>query len=190
VVIERVRSGLPHFTGIHTYRDPQGRFEFRHPWGWEESELADQLDGVIVSPEDADDETFFAVWVTALETSVEADDLRLLTQGFDAGLARLAEMVIEAGGDRTYNNIVRLERLVTFAEDGVRRKRRIWALYADRWQFVVTFQGATEAEYDYWLPMGNYCFTSFNLPYALWFATDPSVYKRPGREDPTHGPGC
>jgi hypothetical protein len=170
VVIERVRSGLPHFTGIHTYRDPQGRFEFRHPWGWEESELADQLDGVIVSPEDADDETFFAVWVTALETSVEADDLRLLTQGFDAGLARLAEMVIEAGG--------------------VRRKRRIWALYADRWQFVVTFQGATEAEYDYWLPMGNYCFTSFNLPYALWFATDPSVYKRPGREDPTHGPGC
>ncbi|QGN32022.1 hypothetical protein [Microlunatus sp. Gsoil 973] len=181
---ERVRSGLPHFTGIHTYQDPQGRFEFRHPWGWQESELEDDRDGVIVSPEDADNDTWFAVWVTALDTSVEAADLPVLKEGFDAGLARLAGVEIQEGNDKTYNNIVRLERVLIFTEGAIRRKRRVWALYADQWQFVVAYQGATEDEYAYWLPMGNYCFTSFNLPSALWFATDPAVYKRPGRQDP------
>jgi len=182
-VTERARSGLPRFKGIHTYQDPQGRFEFRHPWEWEESELEDDRDGLIVSPIDADDETYFAVWVTPLETSVVADDLPVLREGLDAGLAKLDDVAVESSDEKTYNNIVRLERLLTFTENGVRRKRRIWALYADYWQFVVAFQGSTVNEYEYWLPMGNYCFTSFNLPEALWYATDPSVYKRPGRED-------
>lgn len=178
-MIERERSGLPRFSGIHTYQDPQGRFEFRHPWGWQESELAEDRDGLIVSPEDADDETYFAVWITALDTSVEAADLPVLKEGFDAGLAQLDGVEIESSDDKTYNNIVRLERVLTFVEDGVRRKRRTWALYADYWQFIVTYQGSTVGEYDYWLPMGNYCFSSFNLPLALWFASDPSVYTRP-----------
>lgn len=180
---ERERSGLPAFTGIHTYQDPEGRFEFRHPWEWEEYDLEDDRDGVITSPTDGDDETYFAVWLTPLETSVVADDLPVLRDGFDAGLEQLTDVTVESSEEKTYNNIVRLERVVTFTENGIRRKRRVWALYADYWQFVVTFQGSTVSEYEYWLPMGNYCFTSFNLPQALWFATDPAVYKRPGREE-------
>lgn len=173
------RTGRPRFTGITTYTDEQGRYEFRHPWDWERSELDDDLDGVIVQPEQDDPATYFAVWVSPLELSVVAEDLPDLRAGFDDGLNQLADLTIESATENTYNNIVKVERTVTFTEDGATRKRRVWALYADRWQFVVAFQGSTVEEFHYWLPMGNYCFTSFQLPHALWFASDPSVYKRP-----------
>jgi hypothetical protein len=171
----KVRTGRPRFTGIHTYDDPQGRFQFRYPWDWEESELDNDLDGVIVRPEVDEDATYVAVWVRPLETSVVAEDLSELKAGFDDGLLQLPDAEILKGEEKTYNNIVKIEREFTFTEDGHTRKRRVWALYADYWQFLVVYQGATVEEYHYWLPMGNYCFTAFNLPYALWFATDPSV---------------
>lgn len=176
----KMRTGRPQFTGITTYRDEQGRFEFRHPWGWERSDLEDDRDGVIAQPEADDEASYFAVWVTKLELNVVADDLPDLRAGFDDGLSRLPDLVVEESTERTYNNIVKLERTVTFSEDGQTRKRRVWGLYANEWQFVVAFQGSTVEEYHYWLPMGNYCFTSFNLPQALWHATDPSLVKPPG----------
>lgn len=169
------RSGRPKFTGITTYADPQGRFEFRHPWEWVRSTLDDDLDGVIVRPEDDDQATHFAVWVTALPVSVVADDLEDLKAGFDEGLRGLTDLTVEHSREDTYNNIVKVERTITFTEDGVRRKRRVWAMYADTWQYIVSFQGSTVDEFAYWLPMGNYCFTAFQLPLALWFATDPST---------------
>lgn len=172
---EKTRTGRPRFTGIRSYDDPQGRFEFRHPSGWVRSTLDDDLDGIIVRPEPDDEATYFAVWVTRLDVSVVADDLPDLRAGFDDGLGRLADIAVEAGSENTYNNIVRLERTVTFTEDGATRKRRVWGLYADTWQYIVAFQGSTVEEFHYWLPMGNYCFTAFNLPQALWFATDPAL---------------
>jgi hypothetical protein len=177
------RTGRPRFTGVHTHHDPQGRFEFRHPWGWVASDLDDDLDGIIVRPEADDEATYFAIWLTALEVSVTADDLPDLKAGFDDGLARLQDVQIEESTDNVYNNIVKLDRTLTYTENGFTRKRRVWGLYADYWQYVVAFQGSTVEEYHYWLPMGNYCFTSFNLPQALWFATDPKVYQRPDPED-------
>jgi hypothetical protein len=169
------RTGRPRFTGITTYNDEQGRYEFRHPWGWERSDLEDDRDGVIVRPELDDEATYFAVWVTELDVAVVAEDLADLQAGLDDGLAELADLEVEKADDNNYNNIIKLERIYTFTEDGVTRKRRLWALYADRWQYLVVFQGSTVEEYHYWLPMGNYCFTAFQLPQALWFATDPSV---------------
>ena len=80
-----------------------------------------------------------------------------------------------ASSDNTYNDIVKLERTLTFTDEGEVRKRRVWSMYADHWQFIVLFQGATVEEYHYWLPMGNYCFMAFQLPMALWYATDPAV---------------
>lgn len=171
----KVRTGRPRFTGVHTYNDPQGRYEFRHPWDWEESELDNDLDGVIVRPELDEDATYFAVWVKALETSVVAEDLAELSAGFDEGLNGLPDAHVLHADEKTYNNLVKLERDFTFTEDGHTRKRRVWAMYADYWQFLVVYQAATVEEFDYWEPMGNYCFSAFNLPYALWFATDPSV---------------
>ena len=176
------RTGRPRFTGITTYSDEQGRYEVRDPWDWQRSELDDDRDGVIVCPVPDDPASYFAVWVKPLEVSIVAEDLDDLRAGCDDGLAQLPDVQIEETRDTTYNNIVKLERLLTFTEDGVRRKRRVWTMYADYWQFVVIFQGSTVEEYAYWLPMGNYCYSSFQLPMALWFATDPSVSQRPGTD--------
>ena len=85
-------------------------------------------------------------------------------------------MSVEGSRDDTYNDIVKLERTLTFTDEGEVRKRRVWSMYADHWQFIVVYQGATVEEFHYWLPMGNYCFTSFQLPMALWFATDPAAH--------------
>lgn len=178
----KTRTGRPRFTGVTTYADEQGRYEFRHPWGWERSELEDDRDGVIVRPEADDESTYFAVWVTELALSVVAEDLPDLRDGLDDGLTQLADLQVEESSENTYNNIVKLERTITFTEDGVTRKRRLWALYADRWQYLVAYQGSTVDEYKYWLPMGNYCYTAFQLPQALWFATDPTVADKPSTD--------
>ncbi|WP_210414567.1 hypothetical protein [Microlunatus elymi] len=176
------RVGRPRFTGTTTYTDDQQRFEFRYPSDWIISTLEDDREGVIVQPEEDEPATYFAVWVNPLEIGVVADDLSDLRAGFDAGLDNLADLQVLESRDDTYNNIVKLERTYTFTEDGATRKRRLWAMYADQLQFVVVYQGSSVDEYAYWLPMGNYCFTAFQLPMSLWFATDPSIATRPGTE--------
>jgi hypothetical protein len=169
------RTGRPRFTGVTTYADPDGRYEFRHPSDWFRDRLDDDLDGVIVGPDRADQATHFAVAVRDLGVAVTAEDLSLLRDGFEEGLAALPDVSVEAVADTTYNDIVKVERTLTFTDEGEVRKRRVWSMYADHWQFIVVFQGATVEEFHYWLPMGNYCFTSFQLPMALWYATDPAI---------------
>ena len=174
--VRATRTGRPRFTGVTSCTDPQGRFEFRHPSDWFRSSLDDDLDGVIAGPDVDDQATHFAVAVRDLGVPVTAHDLPLLREGFEEGITALPEVTVEATGDNTYNDIVKLERTLTFADEGEVRKRRVWSMYADHWQFIVLFQGATVEEYHYWLPMGNYCFTSFQLPMALWYATDPAAH--------------
>lgn len=169
------RTGRPRFTGVTTFTDPQGRYEFRHPSDWFRSELDGDRDGVIVGPDRDDEATHFAVAVIDLGTAVTAADLDLLRDGFDHGIAELADVSIENSRDDLYNDIVKLERTLIFSDEGETRKRRVWSMYADHWQYTVLFQGSTVEEFAYWLPMGNYCFTAFQLPMDLWFATDPSV---------------
>ena len=169
------RTGRPRFTGVTSFTDPQGRYEFRHPSDWFRADLDGDADGVMVGPERKDEATHFAVAVTDLRVGVVAEDLEVLRGGFDDGLAVLADLAVESVRDDTYNNIVKLERTFTFTDEGATRKRRMWSLYADHWQFTVVYQGSSVEEFGYWLPMGNYCFTAFQLPLALWFATDPVV---------------
>ncbi|HEX3813430.1 MAG TPA: hypothetical protein VHX59_11360 [Mycobacteriales bacterium] len=181
-----MRSGLPLFSGITTFRDAQGRFAFRYPSDWFRDELADDREGAIVSPEDGrDPATYFAVWVAPLEVGVVADDLPELRRGFDDGLAALPDLVIESGTEDTYGNIVKVERVLTYTEDGATRRRRVWGMYVDTWQILATFQGSTIEEYDYWLPMGNYCYATFELPEALWFATDPELRPKLPAQQPS-----
>jgi len=169
------RTGRPRFTGVATYTDRLGRYEFRHPSSWFRAELDGDREGVIVGPDRDDEATHFAVAVTDLGVAVTADDLAVLREGFDHGIAELADVSIENSRDDLYNDIVKLERTLTFSDEGETHKRRVWSMYADHWQFTVVYQGASVEEFAYWLPMGNYCFTSFNLPLSLWFATDPAM---------------
>lgn len=167
------REGRPRFTGVSTHQDELGRFSFRYPSDWEAFELADERDGVMYSPEEVEfPQTYFAVWISRLDESVVAEDFDTLREGIDAGLSQLADCQVENAKDDVLSNLVKLERTYTFDDGGTVRKRRVWTLYVDTWLMVVIFQGSTPDEYSYWLPMGNYSFATFDLPEALWFATD------------------
>ena len=162
----------PRYYGIKTYRDPHGRFSFQYPSTWHLFDLEDQREGKMASPEPENPQTWFSVWISPLKLNVVAEDLDDLKEGVDEGLAQLPELRIESASDEALNNLIKFERIYTFREGDAIRKRRSWLLYIDTWLMVVTYQGANEEEYAYWLPMGNYCFFRFELPEALWFATD------------------
>src|SRR5690606_36046114 len=87
----------------------------------------------------------------------------------------------------TLDNLDKLERIYTFTEGGETRKRRTWALFVDKWRYVLILQGTTPEEFASRTPTGNYAFARFELPQELWFATDRdlSPYARATSDDGT-----
>ena len=162
----------PKFTGVDTYRDPQGRFFFRFPSDWHRYELQDGREGVLFSPQAANPQTWFAAWAEDLKEHVVAEDLNVLRKGVDQGLSELKNVQVESASDVTMGNLIKFERIFTFEDNGQTRKWKQWLLYVDHWLMVVTYQGENPEEWEYWLPMGNYSFAFFNFPEALWFMVD------------------
>jgi hypothetical protein len=163
----------PFFTSLHQYRDKLGRFSIRIPGDWQEFDLEDDREGVLFSPQEDAPSTYVAVWVSQLGGEhVVAEDLDVLREGVEEGLQQLDGIEITESKDDAISNLLKFERIYEFNEGGTRRKRRVWMLYIDTWSMVVIYQGETPAEYDYWLSMGNYALGTFNIPEALWFASD------------------
>lgn len=161
----------PRFTGVTTYRDPLGRFSFRYPTDWLTYGL-EGMEGVRYAPRADDPDTWLTAWIAPLAESVVAEDLEDLRQGVAEGLASLDDCQVESESEIVLGNLIKFERVFTVRDGEVRRKRKLWLLYVDRWQIVLTWQGASPEEYEYWLPMANYSFATFTLPEALWFSTD------------------
>jgi hypothetical protein len=181
----------PKFTGIIIHRDPLGRFSVRYPTGWhtfdirEEAPLGGGADGPVLAregigfaPNPRDPHTALTMWVAPLEHSVVAEDLAELKQAVDEGLQALDECVIESASEAVLGNLIKFERIYTFREHlqpgdaGAIRKRKQWLLYVDTWLMCLTWQGSSPEEYQYWFAMANYSFLTFEIPEALWFATD------------------
>ena len=160
------------FRGIDTYRDPAGKFSVRFPSDWHQFELSEERDGVMYAPAAAEPKTWFAVWTAPLEEAAVAEDLELLRDALAEGLAQLPECSVESEADDVIGNLIKFERVYTFREDGELRKRKAWIMYVAEWQMIVMYQAENLEEYEYWLAMANYLFWSFNIPEALWFATD------------------
>ena len=169
------RPARPQYRGIRTYRDPKGRFLFRYPSDWHQYELSDDRDGVMFSPEPEDPQTWFAVWATRLPDVVVAEDAETLREGVEEGLARLADLQVEQASDDVLGNLCKFERVYTFRDGKVIRKRRVWMVYVYKWLFAVMAQGANVEEYHYWFPMLDDCFDSFDLAPTLWFASDRNL---------------
>ena len=165
----------PRYKGIKSFRDPQGRFLFRYPSDWHLHELADDRDGIMVSPEAENPQTWFATWATELPDRVVAEDLATLREGVDEGLYQLPGLRLESSSERLFGNLIRFERVYTFRENGATRQRKVWMLYVYKWAFALIAQGATPEEYEYWSIMLNNCIDEFDLAPALWFAGDPDM---------------
>ena len=162
----------PKFTGVSTYKDAHGRFSFRYPTDWNTFELENDLDGVLLSPQANEPQTWFSIWTQRLDDVVVADDLEELRVATDEALAALPECEVLTANNDALGNLVRIERIYTFRDGDAIRKRKVWMLYVSQWNIVLIFQGETIEEYHHWFAMANYTFNSFNLPEALWFAAD------------------
>jgi hypothetical protein len=171
-VSEQERENPPRFRGVTTHRDPLGRFSFRYPSTWNQFDLTEDREGVLFSPESSEPATYFAAWVSELPEHVVAEDASVLAAGVAEGLSELDSCTVLESRDDVLSNLVKFERIYTFSENGSVRKRRVWMLYVDTWQIVLVYQGSSPEEYDYWISMGNYAFSTFELPQELWFATD------------------
>jgi hypothetical protein len=165
----------PRFRGVTTYLDPLGRFTVRYPTDWYQFKLEEERDGVMFSPEANNPQTWFSIWSSELAETAVAEDLDLLRDGIDEGLAQLPECTIESASEAVYDNLLKFERIYTFRDGDAIRKRKVWLLYVAKWLIVLTWQGSSVEEYHYWLSMGNYSFATFTLPPELWFATDRNL---------------
>lgn len=138
----------------------------------ENAAALEQRDGIGVAPNPSDPHTSLTMWVAHLDEHVVAEDFDELKAGMDDGMAALPECHIESAQDQVISNLVKFERIYTFREGDAIRKRKQWLLYVDEWLMCLTWQGSTEEEYDYWFAMANQTFLTFQIPEALWFATD------------------
>jgi hypothetical protein len=168
------RPVLPKFTGVDTFSDVQGRYQFRYPTDWRRYAIEGYPDGVLFSPygEQESPRTFISAYAIKLDFEVVAEDLEDLKAAVAEGLNQFKSATIEQSTDDAMGNLLKFERLFTFVEDGVTRKRRTWILYVATHQIVFTYQGETVEDYEYWLPMGNTMFFHTKIPDSFWFATD------------------
>lgn len=165
----------PLYSGIRAYQDPGGRFMFRYPKDWHHFDLSDDRDGVMVSPYAENPSTWFSMWASALPDAVAAEDIDVLREGVNEGLARLNDLHVEFESEDLFGNMCRFERIYTFSENGETRKRRVWMIYVYRWLIVLMAQGKSPEDYQYWSVMFNFCIQSLDLAPELWYASDPEL---------------
>lgn len=152
---------------------------------WTGSSVLATREGFGFTPTSGDPQTAFTIWVSPLDEKVVAEDLDELKAGVDAGLQALSDCHVEAASETVLGNLIKFERIYSFREptegDGAWavRKRKQWLLYVDQWLMCLTWQGSSPEEYQYWFAMANYSFLTFELPEALWFATDRDLNKPP-----------
>jgi hypothetical protein len=161
----------PRFYGVDTHKDALGRFSIRFPSTWTQLSV-EGSEGVSWVPNANDLATVFSVTLTRLATNVVAEDFDDVRAGVEEGLAQLPDCHVESTYEAVLSNLLKFERVFTFREAGETRKRKQWLLYVDTWLMVLTWQGCDVEEFDYWLAMANYMFATFEIPEALWFATD------------------
>lgn len=165
----------PKFVGIDTHRDAQGRYSVRYPANWHKFDIDFGRDGRLFSPSATNTNTYVAIWIDQLQFTAEADDASDLAIAFETGLSQLPACTILERTDTVIGNLLKFERFYTFDDNGVTRKRKVWAMYIDKWLMVLTYQGETVDEWEHWYGMANQSFHHFVIPTELWFATDRDI---------------
>jgi hypothetical protein len=165
----------PKFVGVDTYRDGQGRYSVRFPSDWHQFDIDFGRDGRLFSPSATNTHTYVAIWIDQLQFTAEANDATDLAEAFEKGLAQLPACTILERSDTVIGNLIKFERFYTFDDNGVTRKRKVWAMYVDKWLMVLTYQGETVDEWEHWYGMANQSFHHFVIPTELWYATDRDI---------------
>lgn len=159
----------PTFTSLIVYRSLEYRYSFLYPEGWHHIALdSEGGQGVILSPSPDDITTSFSIEARDLGTTITADDLPALREGFIEGLRGQRDARIVDTEDYVVGGLVALEARLTFRDDDARRKRWVRLLYQGSTQARMIAQGATEEEFEYWLPMFTQMMRTFR--FGDWWA--------------------
>jgi hypothetical protein len=168
-----VDAKRPSFRGLSWQKD--AHFSFMRPIDWHQFDWLDDRQGVIFGPSPADNATLFAVDVRDIGVKVMADDIADLEAGFLDGVEQLPDSHIEWHDRWVAGAVIGFEAKYTFREEGVTRKRWVRLLYQDTRQIIVTAQGATEADFNYWMPMFNQQMMTFKIHARGAQATAPDT---------------
>jgi hypothetical protein len=145
---------LPGNTPLRYYRDPVHGFSMVRPDWWQEYDIPD---GKLFSPGDM--ATFISVETKQLGVRVVAADLPDLRRGFLSGLRKVPGSKLLSQSDYDVGFLIGLEARQLF--DG--HKRWIRLLYRNSLQVRLVAQGATEQEFEFWLPCFDPAMTGFDF---------------------------
>jgi hypothetical protein len=159
--------------GVVLYKDNYLGFSFFRPREWHQFSWLDGRRGVLFGPEEDTNSTLFGVAVQDLGLKVNTADIGDLHVGFMTGISRLPKVKIESRNQWTQGNLIGMEALYTFEEQGVTRKRWIRVLYTDSRQITLNAQGATIADYEQWLPLFEQAMSSFRAQAAPGYKRKP-----------------
>jgi hypothetical protein len=153
----------PAFEGLVLEQNKEWRYHFWYPKGWHRYDLADDKTGVLCSPNAEDPTTYFSVETQRLPVVARPEDVDVLCEGIDEGLASLPGLCIESADQSTGGARLVFDRVFTFQDGDTVRKRHIRLIYVGSSLYSLIGQGEDEHAYTYWLSMLNYSFRTFEL---------------------------
>jgi hypothetical protein len=151
-VAEETREG-PFYTGMYNQVDKAGGYSIVIPTEWNRLPLKKSIKGMMFSPYADDVNTSILTQKRKLKFAVTADDLLMLRDGFEEGIKALPGYEIETMEASYSTSINFFDARFTFLEGDVRRKRWVRNIYWAESQLIITAQGRTVEDFDYWLPM-------------------------------------
>ncbi|TAK25351.1 MAG: hypothetical protein EPO26_02960 [Chloroflexota bacterium] len=143
---------VPGQTPLAVYRDSIHGLALLYPDWWQ---AFDSPTGKLFSPGNLD--TFISLEASSLGMRVAARDLPELEKGFLTGLRNMPDS--ELLSHEVFDGGIVLGLDARQRYDG--KKRWVRLLYRGELQVRLIAQGATEPEFDFWLPSFNPAMTSF-----------------------------
>jgi hypothetical protein len=153
----------PAFEGLILEQNEEWHYHFWYPKGWSRYDLTGDKTGVLCSPNAQDPTTYFSVETLRLPVAARPEDVDTLRQGIEEGLSSLPDLKVDSADDSSGGARLVFERLFTFRDGEMVRKRRIRLMYVGATLYSLTAQGEDEHAYEYWLSMLNYSFRTFEL---------------------------
>jgi hypothetical protein len=108
---------------------------------------------MMFSPYSDDINTSILAQKRKLKYAVKTDDLIMMRDAFEEGIKALPGVEIESVDAAYTTSINFFDARFTFLEGDIRRKRWVRNIYWTESQLVLTAQGRTVEDFDYWLPM-------------------------------------
>ncbi len=157
------RSGQPLYYGMFKHLDKKAGYAVWLPLNWVTAQMGKGHQGAVFFPEPEVQATYFSCESFRLRFVVHEADVPVLREGFSAGLQALAGGEVESQDETVTATLIAFDARFTFLDGDVRRKRWVRNIYWGKLQIVFIAQGATPAEFDYWLPMFYQTMTTFEL---------------------------